>query len=504
MRETIRVRLTLWYAGFLAALLLVFAGIVAAAEHRNETIELDAMLRATARGAEKWLQPSVSVQHLQEITELAGAGHPEELLCLRLITPDGRPLRIIGDARLARQIPIAHSWPVEGVAETVRLSSGERVRVYRETQSRDARRKIRVEAVGVNSDHRELVRLLGAIALAAPPMLGLAVLMGLFLAGRALQPMEAVTRTARELSAGDLSRRIALPGPNDEIKQLADTFDAMLTRLEAAFRSQQSFVADASHELRTPLAILQGHADLALSDPHEDPRQCRRALEVVSAEVRRLSRMVASLLTLARADAGSLTVLSEPVDLMELCEETLCRMRPLAGARTLACEGPSTLVTLGDADWLRQLLLNLIENAIHHTAPDGQIRVAMALSGSNTLLGAKTAPAGGPYMTRSNTLLGATTAPAGGPFLTGESVRVEVRDDGCGIASEHLPHLFDRFYRVDKARSRAHGGAGLGLSIARWIVERHGGAIQITSQPGVGTVVVVRLPAPSSTDGVMG
>src|SRR5262249_59990313 len=114
-------------------------------------------------------------------------------------------------------------------------------------------------------------------------------------AGGALQPMETITRTARELSAGDLSRRIALPGPNDEIKRLADTFDAMLARLEAAFRSQQSFVADASHELRTPLTILQGHADLALSDPESDPQQYRRALEVMNAETHRLSRVVASL-----------------------------------------------------------------------------------------------------------------------------------------------------------------------------------------------------------------
>src|SRR5207248_4639895 len=129
---------------------------------------------------------------------------------------------------------------------------------------------------GTIRDHGELVRLLEGIALAVPPTLALAVLVGLFLAGRALQPMEAITRTAQELSAGDLSRRIALPGPNDEIKRLADTFDAMLARLETAFRSQQNFVADASHELRTPLTILKGHADLALTDPEADPEQRRR------------------------------------------------------------------------------------------------------------------------------------------------------------------------------------------------------------------------------------
>src|SRR5439155_6979629 len=120
----------------------------------------------------------------------------------------------------------------------------------------------------------------------------------------------------------------------------------------ASFRSQQSFVADASHELRTPLTILQSHADLALSDPASDPQECRRALEVISAEVRRLTRMVSGLLTLARADAGSLVVSSEPIDLAALCEETLCRLRPIAGQRTLTYEGPPELVIEGDPDWL--------------------------------------------------------------------------------------------------------------------------------------------------------
>ena len=462
MGETIRVRLTLWYTGFLAMLLLVFAGIVAAAELRNETIELDATLRAAARTVRELLAVDEPNRHLGEIRELAGTGRGAGLLYVRLMTPEGRLLRIEGDARLARRMPIPRRWPAHGVVEAVRLPSGERVHRYRETWRDAAGRQLRVEAGGASRDHRELARLLAGIALAAPPTLGLAILMGLFLAGRALRPMEAVTQTARELSAGDLSRRLALRGPNDEIKRLADTFDAMLARLEAAFRSQQSFVADASHELRTPLTILQSHADLALSDPEADPRECRRALEIVSAEVRRLSRVVTGLLTLARADAGRLAVSLGPVDLAELCEETLCRLRPLAGARTLAYEGTPELVGVGDPDWLRQLLLNLVENAIHHTAPDGTIRI---VTGSAS-----------------------------------DEIRLEVRDNGCGIAPEHLPHLFDRFYRVDKARSRARGGAGLGLSIVRWIVERHGGTIELVSQTGVGTTVVVMLPAGGDGD----
>jgi heavy metal sensor kinase len=473
MGETIRVRLTLWYLGFLAALLLVFAGIVTVAELRNEATELDATLRAAAHAAAEFLEPRDPNEAPDDINKLVEAGYRVRLLYVRLLTPDGRLLKAVGQTRLARLVPLPHSWPGEaigrrspasrplGAAQTVRLPFGARIRVYRETQRGASGRSFRVEVAGTVRDHHQLARLLGGIALAAPPTLGLAVLVGLFLAGRALKPMEKVTQTARELSAGDLSRRIALPGPNDEIKQLADTFDAMLARLEAAFRSQQNFVADASHELRTPLTILQGHADLALSDPAADPPQYRRALEVVSAETHRLSRVVASLLTLARADAGSLTVSTQPIDLAELCEETLCRLSPLAAPRTLTYEGPEQLMAVGDADWLRQLLLNLVENALHHTAPDGAIRITAE--------------------------------------RPSDHVRIEVHDNGCGIPPEHLPHVFDRFYRVDKARSRARGGAGLGLAIARWIVERHEGTITLKSQPGLGTTVVVTLPAPQES-----
>jgi heavy metal sensor kinase len=457
MGETIRIRLTLWYVLFLTALLLVFAGIVTLVELRNEASELDATLRGAARSAGELLERRDPNEAPDDLRKRVEAEHQVRLLYVRLLTTEGRLLRVVGSPRLARLVPLPTRWPPHGSAHTVRLPFGGPVRVYRETQSGASGRTFRVEVAGMIRDHRELIRLLEGIALAVPPTLGLAVLVGLLLAGRALQPMEAVTQTAQELSAGDLSRRIALPGPNDEIKRLADTFDAMLSRLEAAFRSQQSFVADASHELRTPLTILQGHADLALSDPEADPQQCRRALEVVSAEVRRLSRVVASLLTLARADAGSLVVAAEPADLAELCEETLSRLRPLAGTRNLGCEAQPELTVIGDADWLRQLLLNLVENAIQHTAPDGTIRVVVTPSG--------------------------------------DDVRLEVRDDGCGIPSEHLPHLFDRFYRVDRARSRARGGAGLGLSIARWIVERHAGTIHLESVTGEGTMVVVTLPA---------
>src|SRR5262249_2494816 len=150
-------------------------------------------------------------------------------------------------------------------------------------------------------------------------------------------------------------------------------------------------------------------------------------------------------------------VATQPVDLAILSEETFCRLHPLAGARSLTYEGPPELIVAGDPDWLRQLLLNLVENAIHHTASDGTIRITGERRGSR--------------------------------------IQAEVRDNGAGIPPEHLTHVFDRFYRVDKSRSRSQGGAGLGLAIARWIVKRHEGTIGLISQPGQGVTVRVTLPA---------
>jgi heavy metal sensor kinase len=266
-----------------------------------------------------------------------------------------------------------------------------------------------------------------------------------------------VTRLARRISAEDLGQRLNLRSPDDEVGRLARTFDEMIARLDDAFRRQRQFTADASHELRTPLTAIKGQIDVALQR-QRDPAAYRQVLQVVNEEVDRMIRLVGSLLTLARADAGQIPLAFEAVSLPDLVAGALEQVSPMASQRSVELQlVPSQAVTLrADEDLLLQLLLNLLDNAIKYTPAGGQVTVGWNVGAGQ--------------------------------------VELWVRDTGIGIASEHLPHLFDRFYRVEKARSRAEGRVGLGLAISRWIAEAHGGSISVDSAPGEGSTFTIRLP----------
>ncbi len=299
--------------------------------------------------------------------------------------------------------------------------------------------------------------LLLILAVAYPVTLAVASLGGVFLAGRALTPIDTLTRMARRISAEDLGQRLELRLPDDEVGRLARTFDEMIARLDDAFRRQRQFTADASHELRTPLTAIKGQAEVALSKPR-DAAAYREVLQTVNEEVDRLIRMVGSLLTLARADAGQIPIASEPVDLGDLIAAAVEQVRPMAEGRQLALGvAPGPAVTLrADEDLLLQLVLNLLDNAIKYTPPGGTVTAGWGVDG--------------------------------------DRAELWVRDSGIGIAEEDSERVFDRFYRVDKARSHTEGGAGLGLSICRWIAEAHGGSISVRSERERGTVVTVTFP----------
>jgi len=299
--------------------------------------------------------------------------------------------------------------------------------------------------------------LLLILAVAYPVTLAVASFGGVFLAGRALTPIDSLTRLARRISAEDLGQRLELRLPDDEVGRLARTFDEMIARLDDAFRRQRQFTADASHELRTPLTAIKGQAEVALSKPR-DAAAYREVLQTVNEEVDRLIRMVGSLLTLARADAGQIPIASEPVNVGDLVTAAVEQVRPMAERRDLTLGvAPGPAVNLqADEDLLLQLVLNLLDNAVKYTPPGGTVTVGWGMDGNRAELW--------------------------------------VHDTGIGIAEEESERVFDRFYRVDKARSRTEGGAGLGLSICRWIAEAHGGSISLQSEPGRGTVFTVKLP----------
>jgi heavy metal sensor kinase len=308
--------------------------------------------------------------------------------------------------------------------------------------------------------------LLASLALLLPLVVALAIAGGLFLAGRALDPIDRITRTAARIGAErDLRRRVGLPHTGDEVGRLAATFDAMLEQLERAFERERQFTADVAHELRTPLAALISQADVALSR-RRSAEAYRQALEAIQRDSTRLAQLVEQMLQVARADAGQQPLVFERLDLGQLAVEVVRSLEPLAAERGVCLE-----TAAGEAVWVRgdqvqlaQALTDLVDNGIRYVQTGGQVYVAV-----RGVVGV---------------------------------AEVRVADTGPGITAEHLPRLFDRFYRADASRAHQGGGAGLGLAICRWIIEAHGGQIAVQSELGRGTTFTVHLPlaTPDSSD----
>ena len=273
--------------------------------------------------------------------------------------------------------------------------------------------------------------------------------------GRALAPLETVIETAEQITrADDLSRRIPYHGPaSDEIGLLIAAFNHTLARLEDLFTSQQRFVADVSHELRTPLTVIKGNADLIRKFGADD-----ESLDSITDESDRLTRLVGDLLLLTQAESGKLPLNLRRVELDQLLTDVLQEMRVLAGEKVkLRLTEIDQVLVQGDPDRLKQVLLNLISNAIYYTPQAGDVYLSLSKAG--------------------------------------DMAKVIVRDTGPGISPQDLPHIFDRFYRGEKSRTRSKtSGFGLGLSIAYWIVDTHGGRIEVDSHDGQGTTFCVYLP----------
>jgi len=304
-----------------------------------------------------------------------------------------------------------------------------------------------------------LAGLIRTLAIAGPLTLVLAGAGGIFLAQRALKPVDQITRTAHEIEESDLSRRIPVQS-KDELGRLASTLNQMIERLEKAFKRQQRFTSDASHELRTPLAVIQAESTLALNK-ERTANEYKQSLEIVSNESMLMAKVVDQLLTLARADSGKEQLSFEELDLSELLTgvaahaEILCRDKGIE----FHPDGMETILGSGDRAKLQELFLNLLDNAIRYSPDGGKI--------SLTLRRAE------------------------------ESAVISIADIGIGISEEDIPYIFERFYRVDKARSRVENGAGLGLAICKYIAEIHGGRIEVISRLGEGSTFSVWLPITS-------
>ncbi len=453
-RGSIRWRLTLWNVGVLALTL----GVLGAALHYT--------LRANLmRGADRDLARFADrAQQLATVlpSELPRPLRPppdRTLYGPRFFTVTGQPLPSLTAG--TPWDPQTFALSVQGQSVySARTLSGEPVRIYSVPLRRDGR-IIGVAQIArpLTEEYAEVRRVTRTLLTLIPLALLIAGGGGAFLTSRALRPVRQITQAAGQIGAGDLSERLPVTG-QDEMAELARTFNGMLGRLEEAFmrltqayEQQQRFTADASHELRTPLTTIKANTSLALLAPHSDTD--RRALEAIDKAADRTIRLVQDLLLLARADAGEMRLSCVPLGVRDLLTEAAETAPPSGLAVVL--ETPDPALTLsGDADALGRLLGNLIANAARHTPPNGQI----------TLRG----------------------------FAAGGRVLLQVADTGEGITPEHLAHLGERFYRADAARSGAQGGTGLGLAICRSIAEAHGGTLTVESTLGTGTTVTVSLP----------
>ena len=284
--------------------------------------------------------------------------------------------------------------------------------------------------------------------------------LGAFLARRALRPVDRITQTALAIyRAENLGRRVPVPKTEDEVGRLSAAFNEMLDRLSRLFSAQQRLVADVSHEMRTPLTVIRGNIDLLNAMGCADPE----SLDALRREADRMTRMVGDLLLLSQADAGQLAMQIKPTHLAPIISDVERSGHVLAGERVqiTAVVDPSIVVAV-DSDRLKQVLLNLTDNAIKHTPDGGKVRLEAA----------------GVY---------------------NGFARISIIDTGIGIPEDDVTHVFERFYRVDKSRSRERGGVGLGLSIAQKIVEAHKGRITVSSKLGVGTTFDVYVPVAEMT-----
>jgi heavy metal sensor kinase len=305
----------------------------------------------------------------------------------------------------------------------------------------------------------------GAAVLALPIVLIIAGLAGHALAQRALRPVEIMARQADAMTADDLHVRLPVADTDDELAHLATVFNRLLTRIEDSFSQLQRFTSDASHELRTPLAAIRSVGEVSLSRD-ASREEYRDVIGSMLEEVNRLTVLVENLLEISRADAGRVLFSPKVLSVGDLVREATGLLEVLVDEKDqrLVVNDQSEMPVAGDRDFLRQALVNVVHNAVKYSPRAGLIEVDIRLHEGGTA--------------------------------------VEVRDSGPGIPEEHLVRVFDRFYRVDGSRSREGGGVGLGLAIAKWAIEAHGGRIVVSSPPGGGATFRIELPAARAAEPV--
>jgi heavy metal sensor kinase len=461
MFDSVRTRLTLWYVAVLALSLIAFAFLVYFAAAAIFYERQDESLRSTAQ--------TVASAYAEELEEKHSTAIAGEVVLAELVFPNryvqvmdqtGRPLASTRNSFGAiASIPAAALSQARERGFSLLTVNGLRVAVVPLASDRDLGFASVAEPLSVIEEG--LRRLRRDFFAGVPAVLLLASLGGYFLARKSLSPMTSMNQQTQRISAKSLSSRLDVTNPRDELGRLATTINDLLTRLESSFKEQQRFVADASHELRTPLAVVRGETEVAL-EKSRPAAEYRESLALIKDEAERLSRIVEDLFLLARQPIDAPTaLLKESMSLNEVVRDCARAAQVLAARQgvQLKTENDEAVIVSGDEELLKRMILNLLDNAVKYTPAGGEICVELARQNGHA--------------------------------------QIVVRDSGIGIPQTEQPHVFDRFYRTDKARSRALGGAGLGLSIVRWIVDAHQGKIELQSTPGKGSSFIVQLPLES-------
>jgi len=451
---SLRARLTVWYSVALLAILTVFAAVVIWQQQRIGVRRVDRELDDLAATLANVLQ--------DELTEMPNAAAAAEEVrrtmavqnrALAILDAEGRELaatwsglRLTGDPLRPRDG--GRTW-------TAATADGAwRVRTRPESFRTDA--FLLVVGAPLNDVFRERREAVEAMVIGMPIMLVAAVAGGLWLASVGLGPITEMAQRATGLSTGGMED-LGESNRHDELGVLARAFNGLVARLRDALRTQRQFMADASHELRTPVSVIQSASDVMLSRDRRDEAEYREALAIAGDQARRLGRLVEDMLVLARADAGGYPLRRVHVYLNEIADDCRRTVDVLARARNVRVEtaAPKDVPFSGDDELLRRMILNLLQNAVQHTREGGAVRVEVSPNGSR--------------------------------------VAVRVTDEGRGIAEADRVRIFDRFVQLDAARRGA--GAGLGLPIARWIAEAHGGALDLEASGADGSTFRVLLPA---------
>jgi signal transduction histidine kinase len=471
--RTIRFRLTAAYALILAVMVGGTAAWSWVAARRSVSVTVDRSLERDMTLFQSSVQMTSRRSDIVEAIQMSTTWGVRDLL-VRVFDTSGA--RIYQSPSLENQLS-AGPPAVEPGRITFRTASGNRdedVRLAATAIDIQNHRYVVELVQPLTIGERSLARFGKMLTLVIPLALVLASLGGYWLSGRALAPVTQITNDARRINATNLSARLVVPPAHDELRELSETLNAMLGRIDRSVSQLRQFTADASHELRAPLALIYTAAEFSLR--RERPREeLVDALEKILRESRHTTSLVDSLLLMARADSGE-DSLQAPVsvNLSALSQDTADRATELASAKDISVStdlGSTSIIVDGDETALRRLLLILVDNAVKYTSAGGRVDVRLSAEPNADNAG-----------------------------NSGNAAVIRISDTGIGIAAADLPHVFDRFWRADKVRSRSAGGTGLGLAIARWIVDRHGGTIVVSSEVGQGSTFTVTLPlAPESS-----